>query len=242
MVQTRRQSLAASSPRSDNGQASHSGPTDKSVAQTNEKSWAESHGAGRKSGVWGLSGSVAEAISLAGTLALMTATPAFAIYMCGSPADPLPSASLQHRPQRNATMTSALTLTSCERPGACMSRCVMFTKLDGSLLALQKFVQIEGPSGLWAAWPRPSLEAWGYVAGHGLLQAALLLGLPGRTHYGPVTPKGNVPVYKVCAVILQSHMTFPSASNHGNARCTSCIAYVCCALRCLMPGSRQWLV
>ena len=80
----------------------------------------------------------------------------------------------------------------------------MFTKLDGSLLAFQKFVQLEGPSGLWAAWPRPSLEAWGYVAGHGLLQAALLLGLPGRTHHGPVTPKGNVPVYKVCTVALQS--------------------------------------
>jgi len=52
--------------------------------------------------VWGLSGSVAEAISLAGTLALMTATPAFAIYMCGSPANPLPSSSLQHQSQHTA--------------------------------------------------------------------------------------------------------------------------------------------
>ena len=59
-------------------------------------------------------------------------------------------------------------------------------------------MQLEGLSGLWTAWPRPSLEAWSYVAGHGLLQAALQLGLPGRTHLGPVTPKGNVPVYKVC--------------------------------------------
>jgi len=108
----------------------------------------------------------------------------------------------------------------------------MFTKLDGSLLALQKFVQIEGPSGLWAAWPRPSLEAWGYVAGHGLLQAALLLGLPGRTHYGPVTPKGNVPVYKVCAAILAAAygvaVCLCSGGNCCNARWTvQCTADLC---------------
>ena len=35
------------------------------------------------------------------------------------------------------------------------------------------------------------------MACFGVLQAGLQLGLPGRTFKGPVSPRGNVPVYKV---------------------------------------------
>ena len=196
MVQTRRQSLAASLPRAANGLSSHH--SDGKSATQIGTSWAESHGTGRKSGVWGLSGSVAEAVSLAGTLALMTVTPAFAIYMCG----PTPTR-LPHTIVGSGRLAAMLFEHHAAKGGVRLKRavshrrCVIFTKLDGSLMAFYRFVQLEGLSGLWAAWPRPSLEAWSYVAGHGLLQAALQLWLPGRRHLGPVTPKGNVPVYKV---------------------------------------------
>lgn len=86
---------------------------------------------------------------------------------------------------------------------ATASRCVIFTKLDGSLLAFVEFVKLEGLKGLYAAWPRPSLEAWSFIVGHGVLQAALQLLMPGKAHKGPVTPAGNVPLYKVPQFTLE---------------------------------------
>ena len=52
--------------------------------------------------------------------------------------------------------------------------------------------------GLLAIWPRPSAEAWAYVAAFGVAQALMQLYVPGKVVKGPVTPKGNVPVYVVC--------------------------------------------
>lgn len=54
------------------------------------------------------------------------------------------------------------------------------------------------------------LQAWFTLLVFGSLQALLQLALPGRRHEGPTTPKGNTPVYKVCAfvcddVIVMSH-------------------------------------
>ncbi len=45
-------------------------------------------------------------------------------------------------------------------------------------------------------WPRPSMEAWAIMGAFGALQALLQLALPGKEHKGPVSPKGNVPIYK----------------------------------------------
>ncbi len=73
------------------------------------------------------------------------------------------------------------------------------TQLDGSLSAFYYYVQRTGIAGLRSAWPWPSAEAAAHVACFGALQAALQLGLPGRTFKGPVSPRGNVPVYKVPA-------------------------------------------
>ena len=82
-----------------------------------------------------------------------------------------------------------------ERTGTC--RWFTLTQLNGSLLAFCYFVQKNGLAGLRAAWPWPSAEAVAHVAAFGALQAALQLALPGRTFKGPVSPRGNVPVYKV---------------------------------------------
>lgn len=79
-------------------------------------------------------------------------------------------------------------------------RTFTYIHLDASILALWKYVQLQGLGGLWAAWPRPSADAWMHICVFGGVEAALLLLLPGRQHKGPITPKGNVPVYKVAAV------------------------------------------
>ena len=56
---------------------------DLNFAQATEKvrSWAESHGTGDRTGVWGISGAAGTALSVVGTLALMVCCPMFAIYM-----------------------------------------------------------------------------------------------------------------------------------------------------------------
>ena len=65
------------------------------------------------------------------------------------------------------------------------------------MLALWKYYEKLGMRGLWDAMPRPTLDAWTHIAVFGVLEAALQMLLPGKEHKGPVTPNGNVPVYKV---------------------------------------------
>ena len=65
-------------------------------------------------------------------------------------------------------------------------------------MGFYNFLRAEGLAGLQAVWPQPSVEAWTYIAVFGVLQALLQLYAPGRIVKGPVTPRGNVPVYKVC--------------------------------------------
>ncbi|EIE25799.1 sterol delta-7 reductase DWF5 [Coccomyxa subellipsoidea C-169] len=75
------------------------------------------------------------------------------------------------------------------------------THLDGSLVELVQFAQKAGFQGVRASWPWPSQEAWAIIASFGGLQAFLQLALPGAVHKGPVSPKGNVPVYKANGVL-----------------------------------------
>ena len=77
-----------------------------------------------------------------------------------------------------------------------------FTQLDGSLKKFVGFAQTEGFQGLWQAWPQPSLEAWVTLVCFGLFEAALQRFVPGKRFEGPVTPDGNIPVYKVTAFML----------------------------------------
>ena len=76
-------------------------------------------------------------------------------------------------------------------------RWFIHTQLDSSVVNFYEFIRAEGFTGLRAVWPQPSAEAWTYIAVFGVLQAVLQLYAPGRIVKGPVTPKGNVPVYKV---------------------------------------------
>ncbi len=76
-------------------------------------------------------------------------------------------------------------------------RWYILTQLEGSLSNLVLFAKIAGVQGVRNVWPWPSVEAWAILGAFGGLQAMLQLGLPGKEHHGPVSPKGNVPVYKV---------------------------------------------
>jgi hypothetical protein len=46
-----------------------------------KRSWCDSHGSGDRSGVWGLKGAAGEMLATAGTLLILTASPAFVIGM-----------------------------------------------------------------------------------------------------------------------------------------------------------------
>lgn len=72
---------------------------------------------------------------------------------------------------------------------------------DGSVVRAYEHLREHGVlEGLKAIWPMPTMAAWKIIFGFGLFEAALQLLLPGKRFEGPVSPSGNVPVYKVpCA-------------------------------------------
>ena len=78
-----------------------------------------------------------------------------------------------------------------------LSRWFINCELSGSVSAFADLAMKEGPMGLWNLWPTPSAEAWAVLAAFGGAEAFLQLYLPGKTFYGPISPKGNIPVYKV---------------------------------------------
>ena len=79
-------------------------------------------------------------------------------------------------------------------------RWYILTHLEGSLSNVVLFAKAAGVRGVRNVWPVPSVEAWAIMGTFGAVQALLQLALPGKEHKGPVSPKGNVPVYKACPV------------------------------------------
>eukprot|EP01023_Acetabularia_acetabulum_P035220 TRINITY_DN3320_c0_g1_i2.p1 TRINITY_DN3320_c0_g1~~TRINITY_DN3320_c0_g1_i2.p1 ORF type:complete len:490 (+),score=58.16 TRINITY_DN3320_c0_g1_i2:102-1472(+) len=71
----------------------------------------------------------------------------------------------------------------------------IFTKFDGSVVEFYFYVRQEGLIVLYELWPRPSMEAWSVYAIYGLIEALLQLFMPGKTFHGPISPRGNIPVY-----------------------------------------------
>ena len=70
------------------------------------------------------------------------------------------------------------------------------TRFAASPAAFWAWASKAGFSTVLAAWPSPwDPTAWAILAGFGIFQAALQLGLPGKRVAGPVTPRGNTPVY-----------------------------------------------
>lgn len=79
------------------------------------------------------------------------------------------------------------------------------TVLDGSFSALSQLIIDKGFfSTVYTIW-QPiffgSMAAWQIIFGFILFEFILIKALPGRDFYGPITPKGNTPVYKANGVL-----------------------------------------
>jgi 7-dehydrocholesterol reductase len=75
--------------------------------------------------------------------------------------------------------------------------------LGGSLGALVELFRAEGPAALWHIWQPVffgSPTAWSIIGVFAAFELVLLRVLPGKDFHGPVTPAGNVPVYKANGV------------------------------------------
>jgi 7-dehydrocholesterol reductase len=74
------------------------------------------------------------------------------------------------------------------------------TEMEGSILSLIAFFQksgfFQGMKEIWGPVFWGSEIAWKMIFIFALFQLFLMKLLPGKTFYGPLTPKGNIPVYK----------------------------------------------
>ncbi|KMZ69960.1 7-dehydrocholesterol reductase [Zostera marina] len=67
---------------------------------------------------------------------------------------------------------------------------------DGSVLLTIDHFKEYGYQGFMNKLPQPSLIAFKIIACFAVFEAALQLALPGKTVQGPVSPAGNIPIYK----------------------------------------------
>lgn len=79
------------------------------------------------------------------------------------------------------------------------------TQLAGSLSALWEMILQNGlfqtVYTIWAPVFFGSETVWTMISIYAVIQLALMRILPGKTFYGPVSPQGNVPVYKANGVL-----------------------------------------
>jgi 7-dehydrocholesterol reductase len=79
------------------------------------------------------------------------------------------------------------------------------TKLGGSFSALWTLIQEQGMINtiyfIWQPVMFGSYLAWKIIFIFGVFQIFLMKVLPGKQFHGPITPKGNVPVYKANGVL-----------------------------------------
>lgn len=83
------------------------------------------------------------------------------------------------------------------------------TAADGSILQTFDYLKNNGVEGFLHLWPKPTLLACKIIAVYGAFEAALQLLLPGETVYGPISPAGNRPIYKVNFFPLLFLLRFP---------------------------------
>jgi 7-dehydrocholesterol reductase len=90
---------------------------------------------------------------------------------------------------------------------------VIITHYDGSVLA----AFASSPAQLLAQLPRPSFIAAAMLLGWLGFQLLLLRVLPGKRHFGPVTPGGNRPVYRLngVAAFIVTHVVWFAATGLG---------------------------
>lgn len=93
--------------------------------------------------------------------------------------------------------------------------------LDGSTKLFWETCKADGFGGILKIWPIPSLFALKVILGFGLFEAFLQLYVPAGIHVGPVSPAGNRPVYKVCALFVFCFCV------SGRAMSTICVQLMC---------------
>ncbi|HSX13627.1 MAG TPA: hypothetical protein VLE96_04315 [Chlamydiales bacterium] len=109
---------------------------------------------------------------------------------------------LRTHPSIHHYLVPLLLLTLC--PPAVFIFWYVGSQLDGSFLAFWNLVYEQGLiTVLWNIW-KPvffgSPLAWKMIFGFGAFQLLLMRIIPGKPFLGPITPKGNVPVYKANGV------------------------------------------
>lgn len=72
----------------------------------------------------------------------------------------------------------------------------------------------QGFAGVLSLWPSlwgtaEALEAWTWFVVFGIVQGLMQLFVPGKDFEGPVSPKGNVPKYKVLRGYCLSAVSVP---------------------------------
>lgn len=103
-----------------------------------------------------------------------------------------------------ALLGAILLMTLC--PAIVIYVFVINRDFDGSVASFwSNLVLKEGFQGVLSKWPAPwgsteAIEAWVWFLTFGAAQACLQLCVPGKPFYGPVSPRGNVPVYKANGV------------------------------------------
>ena len=103
-------------------------------------------------------------------------------------------------------------------------RYVINDEFDGSIARFGSEVVLrQGLSGLVKRWPplwsAKTLEAWQWFLTFGSIQALMQLYVPGKAFRGPVSPKGNVPVYKVCSLACGNKRVLGLPQSHDGDTC-----------------------
>ncbi|CAL0335325.1 unnamed protein product [Lupinus luteus] len=74
------------------------------------------------------------------------------------------------------------------------------TSAHGSILQTFHYLYNNGLHGFINIWPKPTPTAFKLIASFAAFEASLQLLLPASTVYGPISPNGNIPVYKANGV------------------------------------------
>ncbi len=93
------------------------------------------------------------------------------------------------------TAVPLLLMLGC--PPAVIVLWMICARFDGSVLAFLHTLHEGDWATLWALCPRPTMAAAQMLFIFAVLEALLLVLLPGPIHLGPVTPKGNRPRYRM---------------------------------------------
>ena len=110
--------------------------------------------------------------------------------------------SLRTPPWIHRILVPLLILTIC--PPASLVFWYIATTLDGSFLLFWRLVSADGlldtVAQIWGPLFFGSPLAWKILAGYAAFQLLLMKIVPGKPVLGPITPKGNIPLYKANGV------------------------------------------